>query len=235
LAESLLSLHSWPEDFHVPAWKSSWVAAGFLACSCMVSTSLHGWTDGMSLLLYCNKLLVFSVWLWCAWVFAWFLVSAWMSWCPLFLPASVLICFGCYLAEFSLSLHGWLEDFYVFTWMAGVCLYMDELKALRPCMMSLIVCLYFGWWFVSVWMSCCLLFLVGSVLFVLDVPWLGFFCLCMGVLKISLSLLGWLIARLLLSLHVWVYVSAWRSHWLVVIICFGHSLALVFILFGGGL
>jgi hypothetical protein len=28
---------------------------------------------------------------------AWFLVSAWVSCCPLFLVVSVLICFGCYL------------------------------------------------------------------------------------------------------------------------------------------
>jgi hypothetical protein len=158
-----------------------------------------------------------------------------MSWCPLFFAASVLICFGYYLAGFSLSLHGWLEDFYVFTWMAGVFLCMDELKVLCPCMMSLIVCLRFGWWFVSTWMSCCLLFLAGSVIFVLAVPWLGFYCLCMGVLKISLSLLGWLVAGLLMSLHGWVCVFVWRNHWLVVVIYFGRSLALVFILFGSGL
>jgi hypothetical protein len=77
----------------------------------------------------------FSVWFGRAWVSVGFLVFAWMSCCPLFLAASVLICFGCYLDGFPLPLHGRLQ-------VLRLC--KDELNPRGP--------------FVPAWMSCCLLF-----------------------------------------------------------------------------
>jgi hypothetical protein len=125
-------------DFHVLAWKGSWVDVGSLVGGCMLPSSLLCQADGMFWLLCWNT------WSGHAWVSIRFLVSAWMFCWPLFLAASVLICSGCYYGG-CLSLHGWVDSACPFI---PVCM--------SGCILLLAILAVLGWSYFETWcrMAC---------------------------------------------------------------------------------